>query len=149
MARDLARHFGAFAAIRDASVEDLDAVEGVGPKMAEQIHGFFHDPRNRRTLDELLDGKVTLVEGAARAGRPLGGLKFVFTGTLERLSRREAERLVTAHGAKATSSVSGETDYLVAGANAGSKADKARELGVTTLSEAEFIDLLASRGVEV
>jgi DNA ligase (NAD+) len=149
VARDLARHFGAFAAIRDASVEDLDAVEGVGPKMAEQIHGFFHHPRNRRTLDELLDGKVTLVEGAARAGRALGGVKFVFTGTLERLSRREAERLVTAHGAKATSSVSGETDYLVAGANAGSKAAKARELGVTTLSEAEFIDLLASRGVEV
>ncbi len=149
VARDLARHFGTFAAIRDASIEDLDAVEGVGPRIAEQIHGFFNDPRNRRTVDDLLDGKVTLVEGAARRRGPLEGLKFVFTGTLERLSRRDAEALAATHGAKVMSSVSGETDYLVAGENAGSKLEKARALGVKTLSEREFLELLASRGVRV
>ncbi len=149
-ARDLADHFGNLRAIRTAEVETLQAVKGIGPIMAEQIHAFFHEPHNSGVIDRLLDGKVELIEGEGSADRGVGaldGLKFVFTGGIERFSRREAQELIEAHGARAVSSVSKATDYVVAGTDPGSKFDKAQELGVAILDEDGFVELLKSMGI--
>ena len=151
-ARDLAEHFRSFEAIRNASVEELQEVRGVGPRMAEQIRGFFEEERNQEVLDRLLDGRVTLIEPEPReeAGpRPLEGVTMVFTGGLERFSRDEAKELAERLGAKVTGSVSKKTDYVVAGEDPGSKHDKALELGVAVLDEEKFIGLLRERGAEV
>jgi DNA ligase (NAD+) len=149
VARDLTRHFGSMERLQDASQEELEEVRGVGPKMAEQIAGFLADRRNRELLDRLLDKVTVVVSEAPRQGAALDGLTFVFTGSLTRFSRREAKQLVESLGARAVSSVSGETDFVVCGEDPGSKYDRARELGVTVLTEAEFVALLGERGVEV
>jgi DNA ligase (NAD+) len=148
-ARDLAEHFRAFAAIREASAEALQEVPGVGPRMAEQVTAFFAEEQNALVLDRLLDGRVTLVEPAPReesGPRPLEGLTMVFTGSLERLTRDEAKELAARLGAKVTGSVSKKTDYVVAGEEAGSKLDKAEALGVAVLDEKGFVKLVEDRG---
>ena len=147
VSRDLARHFGTLERLRSASAEDLQGVDGVGPKMAEQITTFFGNPRNAALLDQLISGPVELIEteGASDASgpeAPFEGLKFVFTGGLERWTRGEARELVESLGGRVTSSVSGGTDYVVAGSESGSKLDKAGELGVTILDEEGFAALL-------
>ena len=147
VARDLARHFGSFAALSEASPEELQQVKGIGPRMSAQIHAFFQDPGNRQVLKDLLSGRVEIVEPAAGGKKPLEGLKFVFTGGLQAMTRREAKETVEAHGGRALSSVSKETDYLVAGEDPGSKLDQARKLGVRVLGEKEFLELLRSKGV--
>ncbi len=144
VARDLARHFGSFELVRGASFEELQEVEGIGPTMAEAIRAFFADQRAAQILDQLLS-KVTVqeVERAARpAALPLAGKKFVFTGGLATMSRDEAKEKVEALGAKAVGSVSKATDYVVAGTEAGSKLEKAQELGLTILDEEGFLALL-------
>ncbi len=150
VARDLAQHFQSFEALRAATREQLEGVAGVGPKMAEQIRGFFDDPRNKRVINQLV-GSVGIVEPqeAAAGSSTLQGLKFVFTGGLEQLSRRDAQGLVESLGGRSPSSVSKDTDYVVAGSDAGSKLEKARQLGVQILSEEEFIDLLRTKGADV
>jgi DNA ligase (NAD+) len=149
VARDLAGHFGTLEALRTASEADLMTAEGVGPKMAEQIVGFFRDRRNAAAIDKLLT-KVTLREGRARPpGGPLEGRKFVFTGGLTTLSRPDAEALVASLGGRAASSVSNKTDYVVAGDDAGTKLAKAEQLGVTILDEQQFLALLRRHGVKV
>ncbi|MGB6000680.1 MAG: BRCT domain-containing protein, partial [Thermoanaerobaculia bacterium] len=130
--------------------EELQEVDGVGPKMAEQIVGFFQEPRNNKILDELLAGRVEIIEPEEEIeADDLAGLKFVLTGGLERFSRGEAKELLESLGAKVTSSVSAKTDYVVAGTDPGSKYDKARKLGVTTLDEQGFLGLLADKGVDI
>lgn len=147
VARDLARHFGTFTALRDASVAELDAVPGVGEKMAEGIATFFGDRQNAAALDALLE-RVTLGESApAPVGGPLAGSTFVFTGALSTLSRDDGKRLVEALGARATGSVSKKATYVVAGADAGAKLTKATELGLTILDEQAFLALLAKHGL--
>lgn len=146
----LARHFRSFAALREADEEALQEVAGVGPRMAEQITAFFGDDRNGQVLDRLLDGRVEpaeieLVE-AAEASH-LAGLRFVLTGAFEAMSRGEAKKKLQAAGAKVTGMVSSKTDYVVAGADPGSKRDKALELGVEILDEEAFLALLAAAGV--
>ncbi len=151
VARDLARHFGSFHDIRTASEEELEEVDGIGPKMSEVIRAFFEEPHNREVLDRLLDGRVQLIEPGPpeRDGaKPLEGLTFVFTGGLERFSRSKAKELVESNGGRATSSVSGETDYVVVGEDPGSKLDEARERGVKTLDEDAFVALLQEKGVK-
>ncbi len=148
VAKSLAAHFGTLDRLRHASMEELAAAEGVGPKMADLIAGFFADERNAETLDDLLRGKVEIEQAAAGAAGPLAGQRFVFTGGLERMSRRRAEQLVESLGAKSTSSVSKETSYIVVGSDPGSKYDKAVKLGVTILDEPGFIALLEAHGVE-
>ena len=140
VARDLARHFGSLETLREADEEALQEVSGVGPRMAEAIRDFFDAEENRRILDDLLDDRVELIETGpgGREESPLEGLTFVFTGSLERWTRREARELVEAAGARATSSVSGETDFVVAGEGAGSKLERGRELGVELLDEEAF-----------
>jgi DNA ligase (NAD+) len=147
VARDLAAHFGSLAALRTASVAEIDAVPGVGEKMAEVIAGFFADSRNAGVIDALLR-RVRVRDGApAPKGAPLAGSTFVFTGGLTSLSRDDGKRLVESLGARAAGSVSPKTTYVVAGADAGSKLAKAEELGLTILDEEAFLKLLAKHGV--
>lgn len=144
-ARDLARHFGKLDAVMDAPVEQLLQVPDVGPIVAESIHAFFRQPHNREVIEQLRACGVHWEEGepAAQAPKPLSGKTVVLTGTLPTLSRDEAKELLEAAGAKVAGSVSKKTDYVVAGAEAGSKLDKARELGVAVLDEDGLRTLLA------
>jgi DNA ligase (NAD+) len=136
-ARDLARHFGRLDAIMDATVEQLLEVPDVGPIVAESIHTFFAQPHNREVVEQLRACGVSWEEGepVARASKPLTGKTVVLTGTLPTLTRDEAKDLLEAVGAKVAGSVSKKTDYVIAGTEAGSKLDKARELGVPVLDE--------------
>jgi DNA ligase (NAD+) len=145
-AKDLARHFGGLDAIMDAGVEQLLEVPDVGPVVAESIHTFFRQSHNREVVEQLRACGVTWEEGAPakRAPKPLAGKTIVLTGTLPTLSRDEAKDLLEAAGAKVAGSVSKKTDYVIAGAEAGSKLDKARELGVTVLDEDGLRALLAT-----
>ncbi len=150
VSRTLARAFGSFERLRNASPDELQQVEGVGQIMAEQIHGFFTEPHNAEVLGALLR-HVTPQEEAveeSQQGGALDGLTFVFTGTLERITRPEAEALVQRLGAKASGSVSKKTSFVVAGESAGSKLTKAEQLGVPVLTEDDFFALLSEHGVD-
>jgi DNA ligase (NAD+) len=145
-ARDLARHFGALDRIMDASVERLLEVSDVGPIVAQSIRTFFDEPHNREVIAQLRARGVHWDEheGAPPAkALPLSGKTFVLTGTLPSLTRDDAKALLEAAGAKVTGSVSKKTDYVVAGEEAGTKLDKARELGIEVLDEAGLRTLLA------
>jgi len=159
VARDLARHFGTFAGLRGADEATLQEVSGVGPRMAEQITTFFREPHNAEVLDALLT-KVDLIETEpakpsnpsdidAASVLPLAGQKWVFTGGLTRLTRREAQEKIESLGARATGSVSKSTDVVVIGEDAGSKADDARKLGIRTMNEEELLAFLSGNGIEV
>ncbi|WP_304305646.1 NAD-dependent DNA ligase LigA [Pseudacidovorax intermedius] len=145
-AKDLARHFGRLDGIMDASVEQLLEVNDVGPIVAEAIRTFFDQPHNREVIEQLRACGVQWPEGdpAPRAALPLAGKTFVITGTLPTLSREDAKEKLEAAGAKVAGSVSKKTHYVVAGEAAGSKLDKARELGVEVLDEAGMLALLAA-----
>ncbi len=138
-AKDLARHFGSLDPVLDASVETLMEVEGVGPVVAESIHQFFAEEHNRTVIDQLrAPGKVTWPEGPPAPRAPQGmlaGKTIVLTGTLPTLAREQAKEMLEAAGAKVAGSVSKKTDYVVAGAEAGSKLAKAEELGIAILDE--------------
>ncbi|MDH3291681.1 MAG: NAD-dependent DNA ligase LigA [Gemmatimonadota bacterium] len=148
VANDLARHFRSIEAVRSATPEQLETVPGVGPKMSEQIAGFFRNARHAELIDRLLK-KLTVRETPGVAIPVLDGIKIVLTGGLERLSRREAKALIESLGGRVTSTVSAETGYLVHGTNPGSKYGDAETLGVPMLSEVEFLDLLRSKGVGI
>jgi DNA ligase (NAD+) len=151
-ARLLARHYGSFERWRAAMVAvangdadaraELDAIDGVGPAVVEALIEFFKEAHNREVLDDLA-ALIEVEDTAADAGAasPLAGKTVVFTGTLEHMTRAEAKATAEALGAKVAGSVSGNTDYVIVGADAGSKARKATELGVSTLSEAEWRQL--------
>ena len=143
-ARELARHFGKLDAIMDATEEQLLLVSDVGPIVAKSLRTFFDQPHNREVVEQLRACGVTWTEGepVAVAPKPLSGKTFVITGTLPTLSRDQAKDLLEAAGAKVAGSVSKKTDYLLAGSDAGSKLDKARELGVAVIDEASLTPLL-------
>jgi DNA ligase (NAD+) len=144
-AKDLARHFGALDRLLDASVDELLQVRDVGPVVAQSIRTFFDQPHNREVVEQLRAAGVHWDEhdGAPPSARlPLAGKTFVLTGTLPTLTRDEAKAMLEAAGAKVAGSVSKKTDYIVAGDAAGSKLDKARELGVAVLDETELRELL-------
>ncbi|MCW7541250.1 NAD-dependent DNA ligase LigA [Aquabacterium sp. A7-Y] len=144
-AKDLARHFGQLDRIMDASVEQLLEVNDVGPVVAQSIHTFFEQPHNREVVEQLRAAGVSWEEGegsASSAPRPLMGKTLVLTGTLPTLSRDEAKDMIEAAGGKVAGSVSKKTDYVVAGAEAGSKLAKAQELGLTVLDEDGLRQLL-------
>jgi DNA ligase (NAD+) len=136
-AKDLARHFGALDSIMDASVDQLLQVNDVGPVVAEAIHTFFAQPHNREVVEQLRACGVTWEEGEPQEGAtlPLAGKTIVLTGTLPTLGRDEAKDLLEAAGAKVAGSVSKKTHYVVAGAEAGSKLEKAQALGIPVLDE--------------
>jgi DNA ligase (NAD+) len=142
-AKELARHFGKLDAIMDASVEQLLQVADVGPIVAQSLRTFFDQPHNREVVEQLRACGLSWAEGepAEQAPKPLAGKTFVITGTLPTLSRDQAKDMLEALGAKVAGSVSKKTDYLLAGAEAGSKLDKARELGVAVIDEAACLTL--------
>jgi DNA ligase (NAD+) len=149
VATDLARAFGTFDAVRAASREELESVDGIGAVVADEIREFFDSERNEAVIEGLL-AHVTPRETDVETGDALDGLTFVFTGALDGLTRGEAQELVERAGANATSSVSGNTDYLVAGENPGqTKLDDAAAADVPVLDGAAFRELLAERGVTV
>ncbi|MCM2342530.1 NAD-dependent DNA ligase LigA [Rhodoferax sp.] len=143
-AKALARHFGQLDAIMDAPEDALLAVADVGPIVAKSIRTFFDQAHNREVVEQLRACGVTWAEGepAPVAAQPLSGQTFVLTGTLPTLGREEAKALIEAAGGKVAGSVSKKTSFVVAGAEAGSKLDKARELGVAVLDEDQLKEML-------
>ena len=143
-AKELARHFGQLDAIMDASEEQLLQVADVGPIVAQSIRTFFEQSHNREVVEQLRACGITWQEGppAERAPMPLSGKTLVLTGTLPTLGREEAKAWIEAAGGKVAGSVSKKTSYVVAGSEAGSKLDRALELGVPVLDEAGLKALL-------
>ncbi|MCX2861678.1 NAD-dependent DNA ligase LigA [Paucibacter sp. PLA-PC-4] len=146
-AKDLARHFGSMDRLMDSRPEELLEVRDVGPIVAQSIHTFFQQPHNREVVELLRAAGVHWPEGdgasADHGPRPLLGKTLVLTGTLPTLSRDAAKDMIEAAGGKVSGSVSKKTHYVIAGEEAGSKLDKARELGVAVLDEAGLLSLLA------
>jgi len=140
-ARDIARHFGSIEKIRKASLEQLEAIDGIGDVVAKSIHDWFKNHTNSSFVDRL-EKHLKIVKPQKAVRGKFTGETFVFTGTLEKMSREEAEEKVRLLGGKAAGSVSAKTSYVVAGAEAGSKLDKAKDLGVEVLTEAEFARML-------
>jgi DNA ligase (NAD+) len=138
----LAEHFGSMDAIMNASVEELQEVNEVGPRIAESIHEFFAEPRNRKLVGRLKAHGLTLTGKKRERGTTLAGKTFVLTGTLANYSRDAAKKLIEDAGGKVTGSVSKKTDYVIAGDDPGSKLDKARELGVQVIGEKEMEELV-------
>jgi DNA ligase (NAD+) len=149
-AKELARHFGRLDALMDADEAALLEVNDVGPVVAQSIHTFFAQAHNREVVEQLRACGVTWEEGSATSDlpKPLAGQTFVLTGTLPTLGRDEAKDRIEAAGGKVSGSVSKKTHYVVAGADAGSKLDKAQALGVNVIDEAGLLALLeeSSRG---
>ncbi len=143
VAHILAEHFGSLERLRQASREELTAVNGIGEEIAESVVSFFADPRNQESIERLLRAGIQIQQSSQPAeGAPLKGKTFVLTGSLDSMKRSEAQARIRALGGKTASAVSRQTDYLVAGASPGSKLARARELGVTILDEAEFLEML-------
>jgi len=143
-AKALARHFGSLDAIMDASVEQLLEVDDVGPIVAQSLRTFFDQSHNREVVEQLRACGVNWEEGAPlhMTPKPFAGKTFVITGTLPTLSRDEANDLIEAAGGKVAGSVSKKTTFVVAGADAGSKLEKAQSLGVAVIDEAGLKGLL-------
>jgi len=141
-AQFLAEHFGEMSAIEKAGEEELQQVEEVGPRIAKSIVEFFAEPKNRELVDELRAAGLTMRGKRKERGTKLAGKTFVLTGTLPTYSRDEAKKMIEDAGGKVTGSVSKKTDYVVAGADAGSKLDKAKELEVSVIDEDGMRELL-------
>ena len=142
----LAEHFGSMAKLAEATQEELMEVPEVGPKVAEGVREFFSESANRKLIDHLRAVGVNMKEARqAPVSTRFAGMTFVFTGTLAKRSREEAEALVVSHGGKPGGSVSKKTNYVVVGEDAGSKLEKAKALGVNILSEAQFENLLSTK----
>jgi DNA ligase (NAD+) len=154
-ARDLARAFGTLEALRDtavrsatdpAALQELVCIEGIGPVVAQAVADFFAEPHNREVVDDLL-GEVSPPPFTVETKQsPVSGKTIVFTGSLERLSRDEAKAQAELLGAKVAGSVSARTDLVVAGPGAGSKLKKARELGIETIDEPAWLEIVAAAG---
>lgn len=143
IAVDLANHLGSMDALASATVEELDAIEGIGEALAQSISDWFADPYHRSVLDKLRHAGVTMqAEAKELAGSQLEGLTFVLTGTLPTLTREQATELIEAHGGKVIGSVSKKTSYVLMGDSPGSKAEKAAKLGVPVISEDDLRRLL-------
>ncbi len=137
-AQFLAEHFGSMEALEKASVEELQDVNEVGPRIAESIAEFFSVPANRKLVGRLREAGLTLTGEKKERGTMLAGKTFVLTGTLAHFTRDEAKKMIEDAGGKVTGSVSKKTDYVVAGADAGSKLDKAKALGIEVIGEEEL-----------
>jgi DNA ligase (NAD+) len=144
IARDLARAFGDIETLASASVDDLSKVPGIGSVVASSVRQFFDRAENHALIARLREQGVVMEASAPRSG-PLEGKTFLFTGELSSITRQEAGDLVESLGGKVSSSVSKAVDFVVAGASPGSKLDKAKKLGKTILTEAEFFDKVGRR----
>jgi DNA ligase (NAD+) len=141
----LARAFGSMDRLRAATLEEIVAVDGVGPKIAESVYAWFRDADNLRIVDKLVAAGVNMSEDSASRSGPLAGLTIVVTGRLARHSRAQIEQQIKEQGGTLGDSVSKKTSYLVAGEEAGSKLARAQKLGTPILDEAGFEALLAEK----
>jgi DNA ligase (NAD+) len=141
-AQFLAEHFGSMDALMKAGEEELQAVAEIGPRVSQSIREFFDEPKNVALVDKLRQAGLTFKGTKKQRGTVLTGKTFVLTGTLEHFTRDEAKKLIEDAGGKVSGSVSKKTDYVVAGEEAGSKLDKARELGVAVIGEKEMKELV-------
>ncbi len=137
-AQFLAEHFGSMEELEKASVEELQNVNEVGPRIAESIVEFFSIAANRKLVERLREAGLTLTGQKKERGTKLAGKTFVLTGTLAHFTRDEAKKMIEDAGGKVTGSVSKKTDYVVAGSDAGSKLDKAKDLGIAVIDEKEL-----------
>jgi DNA ligase (NAD+) len=144
VAHVLASHFGSLARILDAKEEELLSVHEIGEEVARSVVDYFTDEKNRRVIEDMQRNGLDLVWEASQKEKTLAGTRVVFTGTLSKVHRDEAKRLVEERGGRVTSSVSKNTSFVVVGEDAGSKAEKAKELGVKVVSEDEFLALVQS-----
>ncbi|MDQ4005216.1 MAG: helix-hairpin-helix domain-containing protein, partial [Actinomycetota bacterium] len=144
VAQVLATAFGSIDALMKASVEDLEAVEEIGPIVARGVHDWFQNPANVRILEKLRAARVRMKDAAPKRTKkgPLTGTTIVLTGGLQTMSREEATKAAQEAGARVASSVSKKTDFVVAGTDPGTKYDKAMQLGVETVDEKEFLERL-------
>jgi DNA ligase (NAD+) len=138
----LAQTYGSMDALSKAPYEDLEAIDEIGPKIAESIRKFFGEEQNQEELRELKQHKLVMTQEKQAGGGNLEGKQFVLTGRLDSMTRDEAKRMIIEAGGRVTSSVSAKTDYVLAGTDPGSKLTKAQKLGIAILSEQEFKDLL-------
>jgi DNA ligase (NAD+) len=141
-ARQLARHFGSMDALAAATPDDILAIHGMGETIAHSVTDWFGRAASRRLIEKLRRRGLTFDEPRPKSSGALKGRTVVLTGTLETLSREQATELIEANGGKVTSSVSKNTSFLVAGADAGSKLEKARTLGVKIMDERELLKLI-------
>lgn len=147
LAAVLAKHFKSIHNLAGQEVENLTRVHEVGPVVAQSIYTFFRNPKNLAVLKRMEEGRVVFpVEPGETAQTPLAGKTFVLTGGLDGFTRDEARKIIQNLGARVSSSVSRKTDFVVVGKDPGSKYDEARRLGIKTLSEKEFKDMVGSRG---
>lgn len=144
--RELLKHFKTIDAVMDANVEELTSVGDIGEISAEGICGFFADEGNRELMGKLKEAGLNFESTNVPVGNAFEGKTFVITGTLPNMTRDDAVKFIESNGGKAASSVSKKTSYLVEGADAGSKAVKARELGITIITEEELIELAKGSG---
>jgi len=147
VAQVLASHFGSLARILDAKEDELLSVHEIGEEVARSVAGYFRDEKNRRVIEDMVRNGLDLVWESSQKEKTLAGTRVVFTGTLSKVHRDEAKRLVEERGGRVTSSISKNTGFVVVGEDAGSpslKAERARELGVKILSEDEFLALVQS-----
>jgi len=138
----LAQHFGSIDALMKAGVEELQQVNEVGPRIAESIRDFFDEPRNVDLVEKLRKAGLQFTGKKKQRGTQLAGKTFVLTGTLANHTRDDAKKMIQDAGGRVSGSVSKKTDYVVAGSDAGSKLDKARELGVKVIGEKEMLELV-------
>ncbi len=141
----LAEHFGSMDALMQASVEELQEVNEVGPRVAAAVREFFDEPKNVALIKRLKEAGLTFTGVKKERGTQLAGMTFVLTGTLSKYTRDDAKRMIEDAGGKVSGSVSKKTNYVVAGMDAGAKLDKARELGVGVVSEAELEEMLGRK----
>jgi DNA ligase (NAD+) len=138
----LAEHFGSLDALMQASLDQLQEVHEVGPRVAQSLFDFFQEPKNRELIERLRKAGLTFTGKKKQRGTKLAGKTFVLTGTLANYSRDEAKKLIEDAGGKVSGTVSKKTDYVVAGTDAGSKLDKARQLNVNVIGEKEMLELV-------
>ena len=138
----LTGEFPSIEDLKNATLEQLSQVEGIGGIIAQSIYDYFHNENNIKLLEELKELGINPSAKASKISDKLSGKTFVLTGTLENMTRDEASEIIKSHGGKTSSSVSKKTDYVLAGTNAGSKLDKAQNLGVIILTENDFLEMI-------
>jgi DNA ligase (NAD+) len=141
-AQILAEYFGSLDAIRAAEQEKLQAVDQIGPTVAESVYQYFRDGRNKLVIEQLLSAGVKPAQPKPRRSGKLAGKTIVTTGELEGFTRQQVEQAIREAGGKASSSISKKTDFVLAGKNAGSKLDKALKLAVKVINEKQFLAML-------
>ncbi len=149
VAEVLADHFQDLESLQAASETELTAIDEIGPQIAESVVSYFADESNRHYIRKLLEAGIYWEALTPSRGPLLSGKTFVLTGTLNAMTRSEAKALITRNGGRVASSVSGSTDYLVAGDSPGSKLERARELSIQVLNEGEFVEILGAQSVDV